>query len=646
MNRKYRNLLFIFSGMSIFFLNYCTQKPVPKIADNYFKNVDANVKYVGIEKCKTCHEDHYNTFIQTGMGKSFGLATKEKTSGSFANNSPVYDKNNDLYYYPFWLGEKMYLKEFRLKNGDTIHSRTEEIKYIVGSGHHTNSHFWEDNGFLFQAPITFYTQKGKWDLPPGFETKNTRFSRKIDIECMSCHTAMPEVAEGSVNEFKKLPLGIDCERCHGPGELHVSEKMKGNIIDIKKEADRTIVNPKRLPWSLQIDVCQRCHLQGNNVLKSGKKFTDYRPGMKLSDVFEVFMPKYDQEDHFVMAGHAERFQKSSCFIKSNEKNNIEAYNSNINFTCITCHDPHISVRKTSNNKFNEVCNNCHNSNSKQSKLLSCKLTIQSRLESGNNCVKCHMPANNTDDIPHVTVHDHYIRKPTVVHPAGKPFVVDLYSVNNKNTSDSAKFVALITYFEKFDAQKYYLEMAAQYASSSVSNPELEVQFLYANNNYEKIANLAKDIEKEEVSAWTNYRIAKAFDQVKQIANSVEWYKTAWNKAPKNLDFGAEYANILLREKLYGECEQVISTLEKLQQKSELVLLNSGALKFLKGNYPEAKAKFKKLIQLHPDNELGHLYLAELCLKTQQEAEAKKQLEEVLRINPRNTSASSMLKSLD
>ena len=39
-------------------------------------------------------------------------------------------------------------------------------------------------------PYTYYTQEEIADLPPGFENgSNTRFSREIGLECMSCYNA-------------------------------------------------------------------------------------------------------------------------------------------------------------------------------------------------------------------------------------------------------------------------------------------------------------------------------------------------------------------------------------------------------------------------------------------------------------------------
>jgi hypothetical protein len=103
------------------------------------------------------------------------------------------------------LNDSLQFLEYRLKGKDTIYKRQETVDYIVGSGQHTNSHIQSVNGYLNQMPMTFYTQKQKWDLPPGFEDgRNTRFMRKIGLECMSCHNNYPEFVIGSENKFTML----------------------------------------------------------------------------------------------------------------------------------------------------------------------------------------------------------------------------------------------------------------------------------------------------------------------------------------------------------------------------------------------------------------------------------------------------------
>src|SRR5690554_6976633 len=54
-----------------------------------------------------------------------GDATKEKSAADY-HNALVYDTLNNLYYHPYWKGDSLFFKEFRLsENGDTTH-RSEE----------------------------------------------------------------------------------------------------------------------------------------------------------------------------------------------------------------------------------------------------------------------------------------------------------------------------------------------------------------------------------------------------------------------------------------------------------------------------------------------------------------------------------------
>ena len=89
------------------------------------------------------------------------------------------------------------------------------------------------------------------------------------------------------------------------------------MVDTSYEIDYSIVNPAKLPIDLQFDVCQRCHLQGTAVLNNDKDFYDFKPGQKLNEFIDVYLPKYENEDLFIMASHVERFKLSECY-KSSE----------------------------------------------------------------------------------------------------------------------------------------------------------------------------------------------------------------------------------------------------------------------------------------------------------------------------------------
>lgn len=590
-----------------------------------FWNLHDTVDYVGMKECQTCHSNVHETFIHTGMGKSFGAATAEKSSAQFPLNgqailifkgdkaSPVIkDPKTNRWYQAFWSKDSLFIAEHTLLAGQIVGSRKEYIPFIIGSGHHTNSHFWQDGNYLYQAPLTYYTQKGIWDLPPGFKENNSGFSRKIDVECMSCHNAMPTVNRNSKNFFEKIPLGIDCERCHGPGEMHVNLKKQGILVDTSKEADRSIVNPKRLSYQRQVDICQRCHLQGNNVLKPGKHFEDFRPGMKLSDVFEVYMPKYENNDYFVMAGHSDRFQQSACFIKSNPKN-TEVYDKKVNFTCISCHNPHVSVKATRIQSFNNTCNGCHHKESKKSDMKGCSLPPKQQIHQ-NGCVGCHMPGSGAEDIPHVMVHDHKIQRPQKDRniDASKGNLLGLHAVNNKNPQAFDQIRGYISYFEKFDGRPLYLEKAGELLRSE-SNLESQIHYLFVQRKFQEVVNLVGKETRavlELDDAWTQYRIAKSYDESKLLSTALPYYKKAHILMELDLDFGSEYANALIRSKKLSEAEVVLKSQLNRAKKHALTWINYGTVNFLNNKLSEAKKSYLTALELEPNNRTIHLFLVE------------------------------------
>lgn len=580
----------------IFCLSFCKQNPSSSTKLNPYLNTDTAVHYVGIDACKSCHYDKYITFLETGMGGSFNHATLKKTAANFKQVVPVYDAYKDLYFLPFIAGNTIFIKAYRMDKNDTIFSRIEKISYIIGSGHHTNSHFTEENGFVFQAPLTYYTQKGQWDLPPGFENgNNSVFERKIGLECMSCHNAIPNLINGSENQYRQLPHGIDCERCHGPGELHVKEKTAGKIVDVSKQVDYTIVNPAKLSWQQQIDVCQRCHLQGNAVLKPGKAFTDFRPGTDLSTVFDQFSPQYEGGDDFVMAAHAERFQMSKCFKASVQVSN---QTSKPGFTCISCHNPHVSVRKTNTEKFNNTCNSCHSNNTQKH----CTADQKSIQNQNNNCVKCHMPSSGTSDIPHVTVHDHYIRKPDL-SPKGKGKLVGLRCITNSNPDKATETEAYISYYEKFESNPLYLkkadEISKQLDKTKSDHAIILIHLFYINENYKGIIDLISSVE-PVTDAWTAYRIAKAFEKSNQNSESVLWYKKAIELKPLYLDIQLQYAYLLIKIKDFKSAAPVLEKLNSLYSKNPEVWACLGLVAMNSNDPSKARKCFNTALNLDPD----------------------------------------------
>jgi hypothetical protein len=638
----------------------CKKKGAPVYA-----SLQEETTYVGMETCRSCHADIYESFIQTGMGQSFDRASRKKSSANFSNHAPVYDRYSDLWYYPFWLQDTLYIREYRLQGSDTVYQRTERIDYIIGSGQHTNSHLIERHGYLFQAPLTFYTQSQRWDLAPGFEHgNNSRFSRLIGLECITCHNAFPVFVPGSENKYVHLPSGIDCERCHGPGSQHVKEKQAGKTVDITRQIDYSIVNPSKLPIDLQFDICQRCHIQGNAVLNENKSFLDFRPGMRLSDVMNVFMPVYSgSEDEHIMASHAERLKMSRCYLVTKEKissgptTSLKPYEHGL--TCITCHNPHVSVKKTRAEEFNAACLKCHSS---EKHTHGCTAPVQALEKETFNCIKCHMPASGTTDIPHVRITDHYIRKPmTPGHQDKIKKFTGIAAINNPEAPAWSRGMAFIYYYEKFGFESWALDSALSYFSSD-SKKEIEknleplIHIAYLKRNYRQVAiyegmfkNLLKRFSRTSLDnrhAFTCYRLGYSLEQTGQVKRALAYYRQASQLAPLFADFQLAYASALTTTGDTLAAIQIYESVLREQPYNTRALSNLGFLQLMaNGNTQRAEQLYRQALRLDPDYLPACYNLAGLYIYQRRLPEARKILQEILQRFPSEEKARTILYSL-
>lgn len=322
--------------------------------------------YVGDSACMRCHGAIAQAYSRTWKAHSLLPVTPNLSRIEDFTQPAVYDPHSRFYYRTRWEGDSLYLYEYRLQGRDTVYLRRERLDFVVGSGHQTRSYLLWRNGFLYEAPLTWYVRPARWDLSPGYaEGRNSRFSREIQPACLACHASGWVAVPWTYHRYVQVGGPLGCESCHGPGSAHVQDPT-----------DTTYYWSRWSPQQ-QMDVCSRCHLEGLAV----EKRPGWQPGEALAAYWAIFLPERPELGRFGIASHAERLLRSACYKKGG-------------LTCTSCHHPHPTQAQPT---YEQRCLSCH------------ARGCGSPEHPSAGCVSCHMPQGETSDIPHTRFTDHFIR---------------------------------------------------------------------------------------------------------------------------------------------------------------------------------------------------------------------------------------------
>jgi predicted CXXCH cytochrome family protein len=394
----------------------------------HFENIDPAVHYVGMEACAGCHAGIAETYYEHPMARSLipisRLANSQSYDEPHHNPFKAFDSLFKIERKADRDGViRVWHRQTRLdEKGQPLYEDESEVHYAIGSGNHGHSYLsLRGEGYLFQTPVSWFSQKNLWDLSPGFHPNQ---KRAITRECLFCHANRALPQGGYVNRYEP-PIfsghAIGCERCHGPGEIHVQrhglkrvdENARAHLQKKVKRADFTIVNPGKLTPQLREAVCQQCHLEGEaRIIRRGRGLYDFRPGLPLDLFWSIFVHARESGEDKKAVNHVEQMYLSRCFQQSTGDNKLG---------CISCHDPHQKVGPAERTAhYRERCFQCHAAGDRTETLpkslrtsevlaLPCSLTLATRRQRNqDNCVACHMPPYASSDIVHAASTDHRI----------------------------------------------------------------------------------------------------------------------------------------------------------------------------------------------------------------------------------------------
>jgi len=259
------------------------------------------------------------------------------------------------------------------------------LTYYIGSGNRGRTYLFSQDGFWFESPVNWYTRQQLWDMnPKSMNAKQMPFTLPVDSTCLHCHTTgAAQSLPGSRNHFPGLPFqaaGITCAACHGDPSEHLAQNGRGPIL-----------NPASLTGPRRDSICLQCHLEGEiAVNQPGRTLNDFQPGDDLAEDVRFFVHQGEIGSGGRAASQWEALLQSACYRKSGGK-----------MSCTTCHDPHSDPAPEERVAFFRAkCLACHGN----------PQFVAQHHPDQSDCSHCHMARENTSNIAHEQVTDHFIRK--------------------------------------------------------------------------------------------------------------------------------------------------------------------------------------------------------------------------------------------
>jgi predicted CXXCH cytochrome family protein len=491
--------------------------------------------------------------------------------------------------------------------GRLVQRRTSEygafekaVDYVMGSGNHVRTYLYRGaGGKLFQMPLSWYREKGGfWAMSPGYDRAGHQgFRRTISDDCMFCHNGYPALQEGSRGHGadaafpEKLPEGIDCQRCHGPGADHVAAASASKP---KEEIRGAIYNSRGKDRERQMELCMQCHLESTSralpyaITRFGRDPFSYRPSEPLPDfiLHFDFAPGRAPEDHFEIAHAAYRLRKSACFSRSGS------------MTCTTCHDPHKAPRGAEAvASYRQICLGCH--------------AQAHNRESA--CAVCHMPKRRTDDVIHAVMTDHFIRK----KQPGRDLLAPLAE---QHEPESAVYRGPVA--------PYY---PAALPAGAVGDLYLATAQVYAGANFiGGIPQLRQAIERHQPQEPEFFhQLAEAYFRTGKPEEAAAWYRRALEKDGQYRPAIRNLGETLTKLGRFAEAAEVL----RRAPGDPISLNNLGEALIEEGSAKEAIAVLRRSLELDPDSPdaLNNLGRAESRTGNQQAAE--RHFRAAIRVNP-------------
>ncbi len=585
----------------------------------------ADAGYIDTVACAGCHQEIWEQFRETGMGRSFSRMRPDVSIADFDRSNTYYHPASDRHYHMYRQGDLFYMQRSqRGPDGGPINEVEKRMEYVLGSGYKARAYLTRNSqGELLQLPVAWYTEQGGfWAMNPGYDRPDhDGFSRRVKFDCMFCHNSYFDTGPAG-DAFDAdpvygddLPEGIDCQRCHGPGQPHL-DALANEAPEAEVRA--SIVNPGRLAPERELEVCFQCHLQSTSFRlpyasqRPGRAILSYRPGEPLADYILHFDHPSGSEydDKFEIAHAAYRLRKSRCFQESAG-----------GLTCTSCHDPHRHLARNPRH-YTSVCLDCHQK--PQS-----RMPADSRHRASADCVGCHMPQRRTDDVIHVVMTDHFIR-------TRQP---------ERNLLAPRKEII------EGPGSGYQGEVVLSYPPTLPATPENELDLAVAQ--VEAGANLEDGLPRLRRAVETYrprshhyyYELAEASFKAGNLEEAFDWWEETIRRKPDFLPALRNYGKELAEAGRSDRSLEILQRALAIREGDPRSLHGMALAYFLQGDSAEGLSALRKALAADPDDPQAHDLLGTQLYQAGDISGAEKEFRHAIRWNPRHPTAHGDLASL-
>jgi tetratricopeptide (TPR) repeat protein len=320
--------------------------------------------FVGVDNCKSCHEEEYNNWKGSHHDDAMKLADSSSVKGDFSGATFT----SHGVKYRFFMQEGNYM--VNTQDGDGQY-KDFKIEYTFGTTPLQQYLIPFPNGAYQTLQAAWDDQKNQWfDVQARFEIDTTewlhwtRGAARWNTMCADCHSTNVHKNYNAATESYHTTfdeINVACESCHGPGSLHVDYYKNG-----QEGANPPFYMKTGMDHEELVDKCARCHSRRGQITDyfdySGSFLDHYQPALLTNDIYELDGQILDEDYVY------------NSFTQS------KMYHNGV--SCRDCHDVHsLKLKK----QGNALCMQCHEPNYD-----SPEHHFHATNSPAAQCINCHM----------------------------------------------------------------------------------------------------------------------------------------------------------------------------------------------------------------------------------------------------------------